>query len=146
MVKRNTTIYYILSLFTGGQFAFLWLFLMAKDVNSVKANYIPRLSLFGLSFMTLYITYMTMFVYLVSQFPRTTLPSRELTSYSYLPIMFLISVIMLIYAGYLVAKIAGFVRESGIPVMGNTGLILLFFVYLVSLPILQSKLNRVTEM
>ena len=118
---------------------------MAKDVNSLKPNCIPRLSLFGLIFSSLYITYMAMFGYLIYQFPSIEAPDGELSSFPYFPIMVAISVIMLSYVVYLITKITGFVRESGVRVIGNIGLILLFFVYLVSFPILQSKLNRVVE-
>lgn len=145
MTKRNAVIYYLFALLTGGQFGLLWLFLMAHDVEAGRRNHIPQLHLFSAVYVTVYAVYLALVgynLYALSQFEPG---GAALFSFAFVPFMLLSAFFLLAYATYLAVKIAQFVRASGINLVGNAGLLLLFFVCLAALPILQSKLNRAVE-
>lgn len=145
MKKRNTFIFYILTLLSGGQFGFLWLFLMAHDVEAMQKNHIPRLRFFGAAYTIVYVAYLFVVGYNLYHFPQYEPGGKGLPIFSFMPFMLISAFYLLAYAIYLALRVADFVRKSGTTMVGNAGLILLFIFYLAALPLLQSKLNRVIE-
>jgi len=145
MKKRNTFLFYLLTLLTGGQFGFLWLFLMAHDVEAVQKNQIPQLRFFSVVYPVVYVVYLVVLGYNLYNFPQFEPSGKGLPSFTFTPFLFFSAFFLLGYGIYLALRVADSVRRSGTKLVGNAGLILLFLFYLAALPLLQSKLNRAVE-
>jgi hypothetical protein len=147
MRRRNAVLNYVLALFTGGQFGLAWLFLMASDINGERPGFVPRLRAFTIAFALLYIIYMLSGAYNMYLIGTATAETYEIHSARIIPMtpLFLIGIGLVTYAIYLLLRIGAFLREKGARVPSNTVLVLLFFVYLISLPLLQNRLNKLHE-
>ena len=143
MKRRSSLLSYALTLLTGGQFAFAWLFLMAFDVNKERNNYFPRLAAVCVVFIVLYVVYLTMVGYNIYQIGTASTETYPPLSARTIPMapLLLMSVMLLACAVYLLVRIANFVREGGAAIPRNSVIVLLLFFYLASLPVLQNRLN-----
>jgi hypothetical protein len=76
-----------------------------------------------------------------------TADTYEMQSARMIPMapLFLIGIGLVTYGIYLLVRISTFVREKGGRVPGNFVQVLLLFVYLISLPLLQTRLNKLHE-
>jgi hypothetical protein len=147
MKRRSSLLNYILALLTGGQFAFVWLFLMAFDVNKARNNYVPRLAAVCVAFIVLYVVYLSLVGYSVYQIGTAsteTYPSLSARTIPMAPLL-LMAIMLLACAVYLLVRIANFVREGGAAFPRNSVLVLLFFFYFASLPMLQNRLNAYND-
>jgi len=144
MRRRSTALNYALSLLTAGQFGVAWLFLMAADVNSEKPGYVPRLRAFAIGFAILYVVYLLCAGYDMYLIGTATTETYQMHGARLIPMapLFLIGVGLATYTIYLLVKIGTFVREKGGRLPGNFVLVLLLFVYLITLPLLQTRLNK----
>lgn len=148
MKRRSSVLRYILTLATGGQFAFAWLFLMAFDVNQAKRNYVPWLTAVTIGFVVLYVVYLSLVGYNMYQISRATAETYSSVHAQTIPMwpLFLMATLLLACSVYLLVKIASFLRQSGVATPRNGVLVLLFFLYLISLPMLQNRLNNLHDM
>ena len=147
MKRRSAILNYALALLTGGQFGVAWLFLMACDINSEKPGFVPRLKAFTIGFAILYVVYMlcgAYNMYLIGTMTAETYPMHSARMIPMAP-LFLAGIGLVTYTIYLLSRIGTFVRERGGRLPGNFVLLLLLFVYLISLPLLQTRLNELYE-
>jgi NO-binding membrane sensor protein with MHYT domain len=150
MSRRNTLLYYLFFLVTGGLFGFYWSFLMAGDIATEKPSHIPRLRQLGGAFACGLVVYFGLVGYLAWDFFQRVEAIRSgpvaAAQASWPPGLFFVGVALAIALGacwlYVTFRVAEYVRERGIAVPSNPALFLLLFVYGASLPILQSRLNR----
>lgn len=148
MKNRNTSLYYLTTLITGGQFSFVWLFLMASDANSMAKNHIPRLKPFVVGFSALYVTYLVLVGYTIAQFasrPEPNIAPAVVTSGYYFTALLLMALTIMALTWFLILRVARFVRNKGQRVPGAAALLLLSLFFLVSLPLLQSRLNVISK-
>jgi hypothetical protein len=141
--RRSSFINYVLTLVTGGQFAFVWLFFMAFDVNRVKSNHVPRLTAMCIGFIILYVLYMSLAgynMYLIGTATAETYISLN-ARIPFWPFL-LMAIALFACSIYLLLRIADFARQNGVATPSNGVVVLLFFGYLISLPMLQNRLNR----
>jgi hypothetical protein len=146
MKRRSSLINYVLTLITGGQFAFVWLFFMAFDVNEVKQNHVPRLNAMCTGFIILYVLYLLLVGYNICLIGTATAESYSSLSTRIIPIwpLLIMAVALLTCSIYLLLRIADFARQNGVSTLSNGVVVLLLFVYMISLPMLQNRLNRIT--
>lgn len=147
MKRRNPVLNYLLTLVTGGQFGVVWLFLMAFDADKEEKGFVPRLALFALLYAVLYAVYLSLVGYNMYQIGTATVETYPSHSERIVPIgpLLLIAVALLAYPLYLLVKVAGFVRQRGRRTPSTTVLLLLSLVYFMSLPMLQNRLNALSE-
>jgi glucan phosphoethanolaminetransferase (alkaline phosphatase superfamily) len=143
MKRRSASFNYILTLLTGGQFGLAWLFLMASDINKEQPSFVPKLRAFTVAFAALYVIYALSVGYNMYQIGTATAETYPLHSARTIPMapLFFIAIGLMAYAIYLLVKIGAFVRARGASAPSNAVLVLLFFAYLISLPLLQNRLN-----
>ena len=138
----RTTGFYILTLLTGGQFALIWLFLMASQVNNGNNSINSKLKHYAVIFFTLYIIYLSLVFYGMYQFSQGHAGATILHNPIVFAVLLTIAVGLLWYAGVLLFRIARYIRSQTIELPGNAVLILLVFCYAAAFPLLQSRLNR----
>lgn len=138
----RSTVFYILTLLTGVQFALLWLFLMTSQTNKINNAFHPTLKHHAVIFFTMYSLYLSLIFYGIYQSSLNNGATSMLQNPVALTVLLIMAVGLLWYAGILLFKIAGFIRSHTIELPGNMALILLVFVYAAAFPLLQSRLNR----
>lgn len=147
MKRRSPLLNYVLTLVSGGQFGLVWLFMMASDVSKLRTNFTPRLPAFSVAYVVLYFVYMVLVGYNMYLIGTATTETYLSVRTRMIPIepLLLIAVALLAYPMYLLIKVASFVRLNGSITPGYAVLVLLFFLCLLSLPLLQNRLNALHE-
>ena len=144
-MRRNTIVHYLLTLITGGQYLFIWLFLMAHDINSIKPNTISRLQIKAYVFLAIYILYMAMILYAFMRVIGAEDTSKALAAMPNVAALSILAGAMLAMTAHLVIKIGAFIRTTGTKIPGSGMLLLLTALYMIALPLMQSKLNHLTD-
>lgn len=136
---------YILTLVTGGQFAFPWIFLMANQVSRENSRLMPSLKIKAVVFFSVYAFYVGFFSYGVYQAFHTESSNLLLLE----PIVFVlltsIAIGLFWFSCSLLIKIVTFVRSQSIDLPSDVALIALFFLYCIGFPLLQNRLNRACQ-
>lgn len=144
--KRNPIIFWLIAIFTGGLFGFIWTYLMASNSNAlageerikIKKNVIITVGLFAV--------YLVLFAFNLLEFEK----NFEIAQAGETPDMpgaafFLNFFIGLVMMGHLVSvllRIANIARTK-VDVPNSAVLVVLTLIYMITLPILQSKLNKI---
>lgn len=140
MKSRHPFFHWLLMIMTLGQYAFVWIFLLAQDANFLAGEgRIPvkkHARLFGLFWS----------IYLIGFIYTTTLTSVEALaqapSYILNAMMFLASG-LLCYFFWLVINVANELRSAGIQrIPSSSALFGYSLLYFSSLPLLQDRLNK----
>ena len=139
LYARNSmriTVYYLLTLLTGGQFAFIWLFIMAKQagLNIPKYKIILFFSVYSIY---LLLVFSSIYQFINGQHP--TLIESPIT-FKLMPLMV---VLIFWFAGSVFYKVISYIRSQSIELPNNIILTVLILVYGATFPLLQSKLNNV---
>jgi hypothetical protein len=147
MRRRSAVLNYVFALLTGGQYGLAWLFLMASDINRQRPDYVPRLRAFAVAFAVLYVVYLALVAYNMFLIGTATAETYQANSARAVPAVLLLAmaIALIAYALFLLIRVGAFVREKGAQAPGNVVLVLLFFLYLISLPLLQSRLNSLHD-
>ena len=148
MKRRSPILYFILFLVTGGLFGLLWTFLMARDVNAAKHDHIRGLGWLIVTCALALAGYLYISNYLL-QIYLELLAELEAGRFIVLPpvggaeaLALLFGLYVSVAWLYIVFRIASYLRERQVPVPGNFALSLLFLLFGVAFPMLQSRLNR----
>lgn len=139
MKNRQPFLHWLLTMGTLGQYAFVWIFLFARDANQLAgAERIPikkHARSFGLFWG----------IYLIGFIATALTPIEiwaEAPSYVFNSMM-LLAVGLLGYFFWLLFAVAGALRLAGVPSIPSNGALVGYSVlYLSSLPLLQSRVNK----
>ncbi len=127
--------YYLLTIVTLGQFAFVWVYLMAKQTNLGGRELARDIKVF----FPLYVIYVGSAIASLIYQKNTGFS----LGYDILPVFILILAVAF-YLLWLIVKwlfrIAARIREQSIPVPSNLALFFMLCLYAICLPLLQSKL------
>ena len=136
MHRRSTALFYILFLVSGGQFGFVWAYLMNKDLAQIDPSHIRNLRLYGAVFLVGYVVYLGVVLYWMTHLPRMYEAGAGVLS-----IMFALGFSLFVGWVYALFRVARWLRNHSVPVLSDAALFLLLFAYGAALPLLQSKLN-----
>jgi hypothetical protein len=125
---------------TLGQYAFAWMFLLARDANRLSGGELLNVRKHATAFSIVWGLYLVVFVSVAVQPLETRFTPPVL--YATFPMAVLASVVMG-HCVWIFTRIVKALREAGVAdVPGNGALIGYTFLYVTSLPVLQSRLNR----
>ncbi len=139
--KKNPILHWVIMMITFGQYAFIWAFLMARDVNELQGEEKIEIKKNAKIFVLLWSIYFIVFVYLNLRYLTGIIPPAPLFFGE-----FTLGVVLLIFFIRVVLKVGSELRkmkEENIPSTEN--LIFLSLIYMISLPILQSKINKILK-
>jgi hypothetical protein len=146
--RRSVLWHYVLFWITGGLFGVVWAYLMNRDIQTVEPAHFPNLRKLGGSMLAAFALYFGLFFYLLSELVagREQIRSGSFEGEVWDPVTFTIAMsVALFLMGswfYCLLSAAKFVRRARVPLPGNIVLFLLLLVYGISLPLVQTRLNR----
>ena len=144
-MKIRTILFYLVTLITGGQFAVVWAFLMAQQVNAKQSGFIPHLWARTVIFSSMYFAFMVVIGDLVYLSYRGgvdgALPFAEEI---YVALLIAALAILALFA-QTICMVAGFVRAKQVDIPANSVLLLLLLIYGSSMPLLQARLDAACE-
>jgi len=141
--KRNPFLHLMIVVLTFGQYGFLWPFLMARDINRIQGKKKIEIKKNGLIFGTLYSVYLVGYIFLIVSFLTRSGPTVSVTKDIIFFSVFIIGITLMILFLRLLLKIGKEIRElTNSENPGGALIVLTTLFYLVSLPVLQSCLNK----
>lgn len=131
---------YLLTLLTGGLFGFYWLFSMAKQVQI--SGYLFKTKFFSVT-LILYLLTVFFLISQVAQKSTGVIVSNSILT-TLLPVWLFSLVIILFYLIFsTLSAVSKGINEKGVGAPQGLKLYLLFALYLVALPLLQVRLNKI---
>jgi hypothetical protein len=147
--QRSVFWHYLLFLLTGGLFGLLWVYLMNRDIQAVEPAHLRSLRWLAPTSLVALVLYLCFLLYFTEQFfaAREQIQSGQfhgdLGSPTAFAMAMAIALFLVVSWVYGLFSAAAFVRSEHVGLPGNFVLSLLLLVYGISLPLVQSRLNRV---
>ncbi len=147
--NRNPLLHWFFVMLTGGLYAFVWNYRIAADVNKITESKVIDIRKNVSATFILLVAYLFVFIFGLLGFQKQmeALRAGGDVSPSPSPLIFVgftIGLALLMQLIYLMIRSARAVRETkGIEVPTNAVLVVLTFAYFISLPLLQSKINKI---
>ena len=136
--QRNSPLFLALSFLTAGFFAPVWIYLMNRDVQKADEARFPTLGPVGL------VALLYPLAWVAHLYAVTHGFSSPMIFLSQVPFAITWLALVWITFGGVVA-VGNYVRREGGQVPGSIALVVLVFVFFVSLPLLQRALNRIAR-
>ena len=136
--QRNSPLLFGLTFLTAGFFAFVWVYLMNRDVRRIDSSHFPNLGRISLIAL-FYAVALAAHAYVIDAGLSFSviLAVRVAIAMSWLALVWL-------FFGGIVA-VGRYVRTKGVQVPGSVALVALTFIFVFSLPLLQRALNTVAS-
>jgi hypothetical protein len=143
-MKRSPLLYWVLTCLTFAQFAFVWVFLMARDVNALTTGRRLRLRIHVAVFSAAYTIYWLGLLYVGFWSQQTSDEFQRVEAINVWIIPLAIG--MMFYFGWLLVFLAKRMREMNSSAEPKTKTVLLLSLFwALSLPYLQKHLNKAVE-
>ena len=144
--KRNPLIHWLLTVLTGSVYGIFWIYKMAIDANSIAGEEKIKIKKNVCITVILFVVYLILFTLNF----QTFLKNFELAQAGSSPegpgliflINWLVGLAWLIHLVSLLIRTANIARTK-IQIPSSAVLALLTFIYMITLPLLQSKLNKI---
>lgn len=148
--ERNAVVYYVLTLVTALHFAFVWVYLMNRDIQRIDASHMPSLQRWGATCLVSYGVYWSAFIYLALgafeaiERGRAGLPIPVWPSPPVFVVGMLAAILLLWFLFRGLFAVVGYLRNTGARLPRNWVLVLLTVAYGVTLLLVQRSLNDST--
>jgi len=131
---RGAPLYFALTFLTSGFFGLVWVYLMNRDIQGVSPSHTPNLRRIAL-LAFFYPVSVTAYMYADSH------GASSVVLYAIRAVVLVswVGVVWLLFGGLL--SVARYLREQREQLPGNVALVVLTFVFFLSLPLLQRRLN-----
>jgi hypothetical protein len=140
-MKRNPLLHWLLVLLTFGQYAYVWTLLMASDVNRIAQMEKIKVRKHAYGFGLIWFFYCIGFIYIQAIFPK----AREEPHYFHTVFfsVFALAIVLTIYFFWLLFKIASELKAMDFKrVPGKFKIFIFTCLYMISLPLLQRRINN----
>jgi hypothetical protein len=144
--KRNPLIHWLLTVFTGSVYGIFWIYKMAIDANVIAGSERIKIKKNVCITIILFVTYLVLFSITMQQ----TLKGFDIAQAGGTPeapsliffVNWLVGLAWLIHLVSLLIRTANIARTK-IQIPSSAVLALLTFIYMIALPLLQSKMNKI---
>ena len=143
-MRRDPFTHWLLTMVTFGQYAFLWGFRLAGDANALVGGGVFEVKKHARAFLIAYV------IYILAFFGFTTVawnePSISLLFDSVFWCVYAFAIGLTCYFLWVLVRVAQMLRKiSGQDVPRSITVVLFFFLWALSLPLLQKHLNKLVK-
>lgn len=142
--KRNPWLWWFGVWITFGQLGFVWLFLLANDINRLDGEERIKVRVHAPIFGILWAIYIVCFLSFATS-AQSAIDLHKMPPQEPFAFLFTLAVGLSLYALVILGRVASWLRVKAPQMLSPVIIVLLNFLWMLSLPILQIEVNKASK-